>query len=86
MKTTDLVSALKEGKIWGAGLDVVDPEPIPDDHPLKSVDRVVIAPHAACAVPGMIESCHKAVIRGLKAVLIDGQPPPKELLANLSTE
>lgn len=34
INTDDLVIALQEGQIFGAGLDVTHPEPLPDDHPL----------------------------------------------------
>ncbi len=40
-----LVNALKTGKIKGAGLDVFFYEPIPHDHPLLSLDNVLLAPH-----------------------------------------
>lgn len=45
--TEDLVAALRAGQIAGAGLDVVDPEPLPSDHPLWSMPRVIITPHVA---------------------------------------
>jgi len=45
--TEDLVAALEQGTIAGAGLDVVDPEPLPADHPLWSTPRVIITPHTA---------------------------------------
>jgi phosphoglycerate dehydrogenase-like enzyme len=45
--TDDLVAALRTGQIAGAGLDVVDPEPLPSDHPLWSLPRVIITPHVA---------------------------------------
>jgi phosphoglycerate dehydrogenase-like enzyme len=45
--TADLVAALREGEIAGAGLDVTDPEPLPSDHPLWSTPRVIITPHVA---------------------------------------
>jgi len=45
--TDDLVTALKTGRIAGAGLDVVDPEPLPEDHPLWHAPNVVITPHVA---------------------------------------
>jgi glyoxylate reductase len=44
-----LYEALKERRIFGAGLDVTDPEPIPLDSPLLTLDNVVIAPHIASA-------------------------------------
>lgn len=40
-----LVSALNEGRIGGAFLDVTDPEPLPDDHPLWAFDNVHISMH-----------------------------------------
>ena len=45
--TDDLTKALDEGEIAGAGLDVTDPEPLPDGHPLWSAPRVIITPHMA---------------------------------------
>jgi len=43
--TDDLVWALQEGVIGGAGLDVTDPEPLPADHPLWSLPNCIITPH-----------------------------------------
>jgi phosphoglycerate dehydrogenase-like enzyme len=40
-----LLSALRDNKIAGAGLDVFDVEPLPLDHPLRKMDNVVITPH-----------------------------------------
>ncbi len=45
--TDALVTALADGQIGGAGLDVTDPEPLPDGHPLWSQDRCIITPHTA---------------------------------------
>lgn len=45
--TDDLVAALREERIGGAALDVTDPEPLPTGHPLWSLPRAVITPHAA---------------------------------------
>lgn len=45
--TADLVSALNEGQIAGAGVDVTDPEPLPDGHPLWDARNVIITPHTA---------------------------------------
>lgn len=45
--TDDLVAALNSGQIGGAGLDVTDPEPLPADHPLWQMDKVLITPHVA---------------------------------------
>jgi phosphoglycerate dehydrogenase-like enzyme len=40
-----LVSALRERRIAGAGLDVFDPEPLPPDHPYLQLDNTLITPH-----------------------------------------
>lgn len=42
---TALVDALDRGKVGAAGLDVFGTEPVPDDHPLKRFDQVVMTPH-----------------------------------------
>ncbi len=43
--TDDLVVALRSGEIAGAVLDVTDPEPLPDGHPLWALDNCLITPH-----------------------------------------
>ncbi|QKS14143.1 NAD-binding protein [Curtobacterium sp. Csp1] len=45
--TDALVAALHDGEVAGAGLDVTDPEPLPDGHPLWTTPGVVITPHQA---------------------------------------
>ena len=42
---TALVEALENKTIAGAGLDAFDPEPLPSDHPLLSLDNTVLTPH-----------------------------------------
>ena len=45
--TDALVAALAAGSIAGAALDVTDPEPLPDGHPLWTEPRALITPHRA---------------------------------------
>ena len=45
--TSDLVEALRAGAIGGAALDVTDPEPLPDEHPLWGEPNCIITPHVA---------------------------------------
>jgi phosphoglycerate dehydrogenase-like enzyme len=43
--TDDLLAALRDGTIAGAAMDVTDPEPLPEDHPLWDMPNVLISPH-----------------------------------------
>ena len=65
-----LYDALKEKRIFAAGLDVTDPEPIPSNHPLLTLDNLVIAPHIASASvtarSNMAFLAAKNLIAGLK--------------------
>lgn len=45
--TDDLVAALRSKHLAGAGLDVTDPEPLPEESPLWLMDNVIITPHVA---------------------------------------
>jgi phosphoglycerate dehydrogenase-like enzyme len=47
VETDALVDALSEGTIAGAALDVTDPEPLPDAHPLWNLPNCIITPHTA---------------------------------------
>ena len=47
--TAALTEALQQRIIYAAGLDVTDPEPLPRDHPLLSLDNVTLAPHLGSA-------------------------------------
>lgn len=44
---TALAEAMKHGHLWGAGLDVTDPEPLPANHPLWELPNCFITPHVA---------------------------------------
>lgn len=44
-----MINALRTGQIAGAALDVYDTEPLPADHPLLSLDNVLLAPHLGYA-------------------------------------
>lgn len=45
--TDELVAALEDGRIAGAGLDVTEPEPLPQGHALWQMHNVIITPHVA---------------------------------------
>ena len=65
-----LFAALRDGKILAAGLDVTDPEPIPLDDPLLTLDNCLIVPHIASASVAtrtkMAEMAVDNVIAGLR--------------------
>ena len=68
-----LAQALRAGKLLGAGLDVVEPEPLPPDHPLLQTCNTVLTPHAAArSVTG--QERMNAVVGDVVAVL-QGKPP-----------
>lgn len=66
----DLYEALKAGEIFAAGLDVSDPEPIPQGDPLLTLPNCVIVPHIASATVssrnGMAEIAADNLLAGLK--------------------
>jgi phosphoglycerate dehydrogenase-like enzyme len=54
--TADLVVALRNRRIAGAGLDVTDPEPLPPNHPLWKMTNVIITPHVSSVADVDLES------------------------------
>lgn len=47
LDTEALTAALQDGHLFGAGLDVIDPEPLPVEHPLWQLRNVILTPHVA---------------------------------------
>lgn len=45
--TQDLTEQLNQGRFFGVGLDVVEPEPLEETHPLWHMDRMILTPHVA---------------------------------------
>jgi len=69
--TDALVDALRTGAIAGAGLDVTDPEPLPDGHPLWSEPGAVITPHQA-DTPEMVAPLLAERVRLNTTAFLDG--------------
>ena len=71
--TDALVEALQDGRVGGAAIDVTDPEPLPEGHPLWSLENVIITPHVAntwdMAVPELVAMVERNV-----ALFAAGQP------------
>lgn len=60
-----LISALQEGEIRGAGLDVFEDEPLPIDSPLRSMDSVLLASHNANSSPSAWERVLRNTLHNL---------------------
>ena len=71
--TGALVAALRNGAIGGAALDVTDPEPLPDGHPLWRLENCIITPHTA-DTPEMVERLLARRIQDNVARFAAGQP------------
>jgi phosphoglycerate dehydrogenase-like enzyme len=79
--TDDLVAALAAGRIGGAALDVTDPEPLPEGHPLWSEPRCLITPHTGntyeMAIPLLSERVRENVRRRLAGEALIGLVDPE---------
>jgi D-3-phosphoglycerate dehydrogenase len=68
-----LLAALSSGRIAGAGLDVYDVEPLPDDHPLRKLGNVVLTPHLGYTVEELFRVFYEDTVENVTAYL-DGAP------------
>lgn len=76
VQTEALADALEQGVIWGAGLDVTDPEPLPASHRLLRQPRAVVTPHIASASEVTRSRMSELAARNAIAVL-SGEKPPR---------
>jgi phosphoglycerate dehydrogenase-like enzyme len=70
---TALISALRDKRIAGAGLDVFDIEPLPLDHPFRQLDNVVLTPHLGYVVAQNYRAFFAGMVDDIRAFL-DGKP------------
>jgi glyoxylate reductase len=70
-----LYHALKDQRIFAAGLDVTEPEPLPADHPLLSLENCLVVPHIASASVATREAMSRLAAENIVGVLA-GRPAP----------
>lgn len=76
--TQDLLEVMSTGHLHGAVLDVTDPEPLPADHPLRSLPKVVVTPHLAGRTVGAQRLALRVMVDNVRAHL-QGRTPPNML-------
>ena len=69
----DLIEALKDEKIAGAGLDVFDKEPLPQDHKLRFLPNVLLLPHLGYVTVENYSIFYKQMIESLVSC-VEGKP------------
>lgn len=68
-----LVTALRDATIAGAGLDVFDVEPLPPDHPLRTMSNAVLTPHIGYVTTTSYRQFYAAIVAAISGWL-DGRP------------
>ncbi|MNO16049.1 Glyoxylate/hydroxypyruvate reductase B [compost metagenome] len=72
--TQALMDALNSGHLAGAGLDVFETEPLPEDHPLWGMEQVVITPHCAGVTDRYADRVVEIFTENMKSYLKSGTP------------
>lgn len=81
--TDALVEALANHQIRGAGVDVTDPEPLPDGHPLWGEPNCIITPHTADTPEMVIPLLDERIVRNLKSLAAGNAPDTLEGLVDV---
>lgn len=69
-----LIAALREGRLAGAGLDVLEQEPIAADNPLVKMENVVLSPHLGGASREAVRRAIALACENIRRLTL-GQPP-----------
>jgi D-3-phosphoglycerate dehydrogenase len=70
-----LAEALQDGRVWAAGLDVTEQEPLSPDSPLLALDNVILTPHVAANSPEASVDVYRLICE-ISAAVLQGQVPP----------
>lgn len=76
----DLFEALKNNQILGAGLDVFSEEPLPTNHPLLSLNNVVLTPHIAGTVYDNVKRMASHCFRNMELFLAGKEMSPRDVI------
>jgi D-3-phosphoglycerate dehydrogenase len=84
-----LVKALEEGRVWAAGLDVTEQEPLPPDSPLLRMDSVILTPHISANSPEARRDLYRLICE-ISGAVVQGRIPEfvvnPEVLGHLRKE
>lgn len=69
-----LIAALREGRVWAAGLDVTEEEPLPSDSPLLEMDNVILTPHISANSEAAREDLYRLLCE-ISADVVQGRIP-----------
>ncbi|HKF73801.1 MAG TPA: D-2-hydroxyacid dehydrogenase family protein [Stellaceae bacterium] len=73
-----LLETLRARRIAGAALDVYDQEPLPADHPLRTLDNVVLTPHLGYVLEENYRLLYPQVVEAIRAFMA-GEPVPRAI-------
>ena len=68
-----LIAAVDSGKVAGAALDVFDPEPLAEDSPLRSHDRIICVPHLGASTEEAQRNVGVMSAEQVRDYLLDGE-------------
>jgi D-3-phosphoglycerate dehydrogenase len=69
---TALATALRDGSLGGAALDVFEEEPLPADHPLRECPNLIMTPHLGASTPEAQREVAIEIARAVRDALLDG--------------